>query len=937
LDPLALLSVAVLVVLGLGNLQALGGRSLAVHQAAAVAAGLVGFVLVGRASSRNLRILAWSAYGLSLLLLVTVLAAPAVAGARRWLSLGAFTLQPSELAKVGLLLALADVLGSERSWLRRFTLAMLTAAVPIGLVVIEPDLSTATVLSTMTLIMLVLGGIPLRMITALVLGAAALVPVGLRFLHPYQLERLHAFLGSGSSTGAGWSVLQAHIALAWGGLSGQSRQPGHLLLAQYLPERESDLAFASLVEEGGILAGLLAVLAVSVLVWRLAAASRHARTRPAALFAAGFAALLGTEVAISVAANLGLIPTAGVPFPLLSYGGTAAVAHIVAIGAILGLRADADAHPLWLRPPWRRVHPRWGRATAAALSLALIGMLGFAWHLQRTRGPELRTAGLTQMTRCITVPAPRGVIADRHNTPLATNVPRDQVWVTPALLPASDIPALAALTSRPITVLRRMLSVPSYTLSVTVASLPTAAGARVEQAHLPGVLVEPQPRRDYPYGTLLGPVLGWTGIVTAADLKQRPALGLTATVGRAGIEQQYDSTLRGVDGQQCFYVDPTGTPVSFGTHRAPVQGAALRLTLDLGMQQTLTRELANSLRGINGAPAGDQGAAVALDPGNGEVLAMASLPSYDDNLYTPPMNTAALNRMAKVPGNAQLEHVTQSVAPPGSTFKLVVASADLIHHTVPPDEIVPTGGSWTLDGHTFHNWESLPPQDLPQAIAWSNDVYFYKLANSLGAPAIISAARRLGVGQPTGIDLPGEYAGYLGTPQSVKKIGATWYSGSTVLLGIGQGYLAVTPLQDAMWTSAVATGATVTPHLGLATAAPDGTPIALTWPAPNKLAFAGELGPLRDGMRQVVTNGTGRILATLPAPAAGKTGTAEDATAPGGAEDHWMSAVVPAQKPAVEVTSFIHGGGNGSITAGNVVVSGMAYFLSHRSAILANQ
>ena len=121
---------------------------------------------------------------------------------------------------------------------------------------------------------------------------------------------------------------------------------------------------------------------------------------------------------------------------------------------------------------------------------------------------------------------------------------------------------------------------------------------------------------------------------------------------------------------------------------------------------------------------------------------MASLPSYDDNVFGPPVDSGALDRAASAAGDPMLEHVTRAVAPPGSTFKLVVASADMAQPAIQPDAVIPTGGSWTLFGDTFNNWSVLPPQNLRQAIAWSNDVYFYQLAWALGPEAIVSAARQ---------------------------------------------------------------------------------------------------------------------------------------------------------------------------------------------------
>jgi cell division protein FtsI/penicillin-binding protein 2/cell division protein FtsW (lipid II flippase) len=913
-DLVALGGLAVLVALGLANLRALGATSLADHQAAVVAGGIVLFCVLRRCRTASLRWLGWASYGASVFLLLVVVAAGDLGyGARRWLTVGSFTLQPSELAKVGLLLVLARVLGTDRPWYRRLAAALALAAVPIGLVVIEPDLSTATVLAGLTLVMLVLGRIPLRAIAALALVAGLAAPLAEQLLRPYQLERMHAFL-SGSSSGAGWTILQAHIALAWGGSNGLAGEPFQHLLAEYLPSRETDLAYASLVEQWGIRAGILAVLAAGAVIWRIALCSRHARTRDASLAAAGLAALIAIEVGVSVGANLGLVPTAGVPFPLVSYGGTAVAVHLAAVGMVLALRADAQRRELWLVPRWRRTHPRLVRFTALAATASLVAMVGFAWQLQHNRGPSLRTAGLDQMTRCVTVPAMRGVITDRNGVPLAVNTPKDDVWAVRGMASRSVLGRLAPLVAQSASTLRRTVS-GSDELIVPVATLPPSAGSRVAAAHLPGVLVVPTAHRTYPYGALLGPVLGWSGVATQADMQRWPELALGAVVGRAGLEQQYDTILRGVDGRQCVYVDPAGTPVALASYSSPVRGTSLRLTIDLGLQRHVAAALRAAVR-----QGGSEGASVVMDPRNGQVLAMASDPSYDDNIFGPPIDEEGLTALESAPGNPQLEHATQLAAPPGSTFKLVVAAANMAHRTWSPADVVPTGGALTLAGHTFHNWSALPPQNLEQAIAWSNDVYFYKLAWALGADKIVSMARTLGVGKPTGIDLPGESGGYLGTPAA---LGDQWYPGSTVLLGIGQGYLTTTPLQDARWTAGVATGALVTPHLGLSFGhghAP------LTWPAPRRLGI--DLGPVRAGMRAAVTTGTARLLASLPVPAGGKTGTAEDPSAGGEGLDSWMSAVAPIDAPRVEATTFIRGQGNGHPSS-EVVRSALAYYLAH--------
>ena len=171
-------------------------------------------------------------------------------------------MQPSELAKLGLLLALALVLGSGRAWPRRLATAVLVAALPIGLVLLQPDLSTALLLCAVTGTMLVLGRVPFKVLVPTIVVAVLALPFAEQLLHPYQQERLHAFLsGSTDVDGPGWAIRQMHIALAWGGLTGGADHPLHRLVGLYLPDRHTDLAFASLVEQFGILVGASAVLA----------------------------------------------------------------------------------------------------------------------------------------------------------------------------------------------------------------------------------------------------------------------------------------------------------------------------------------------------------------------------------------------------------------------------------------------------------------------------------------------------------------------------------------------------------------------------------------------------------------------------------------------------------------------------------------------------
>jgi cell division protein FtsI/penicillin-binding protein 2/cell division protein FtsW (lipid II flippase) len=943
-DPLLVAAVVTLGGFSLLNLASVDDPSLVIHQGACIALGLAAMLVMTRARPRRLRVLGRAIYGIAVVLLLGVAVAGTHAfGAQRWLALGSVVFQPSELAKLGLLLLLADILGSRPRRRHRVLIALAATAVPIALTLLEPDLSTALLLAVVAAAALLLAHVRVRTLLSLGGLAAVAVPFGLKLLRPYQLSRINAFLNGGAATtGAGWTRLQAHIAVGSGGLLGTLSPIPRDLLAQYLPARDTDLAFAGLIEQHGLVAGGCVLLAGVVAVWRLVAAARCTRTEIGSLIATGFAVLLGSEIAVNVAGNLGVLPLAGVPFPILSFGGSAVIAHCVAMGAVTGERRDELRRKLWVAPRWRRPRPRLARVAAVGLVIALVGLAVSTYRLQRDDGPQLREAALIEATRTVVLPGTRGLIEDRHGTPLALDAAVERVLAIPSIVnrqPGADARLAALLGESKLVVDRALSATPPYGgFAVVVASsVPQQVAAVLDAAHIPGVIVTPTVQRQYPYGPLFAPLLGFTGVETPADVSTYGHLPPDEIIGRTGLERVYDSTLRGRDGSQRLLVDPRGEPVAMGAVSAPGTGGDLRLSLDLGLQQAAAASLSNALKGVgNGQPRGDEGSVVVMDVHTGAVLAMVSLPAYDDNAFGPPVDAKAVASELSMQGDPFLEHATQTALPPGSTYKLVVAAADLAAGVVSPDLVIPTGASFNLGGYTFGNWSALPPQNLPQAVAWSNDVYFYKLALALGPETIAGVATQLGVGRTTGVDLPGESTGFLGTPERVHALGEQWYAGTTAMTGIGQGYLTATPLQDARWTAAVATGMLVTPHLAMAARpATDSTFTPMADAPPSPLPFAARLGPLQEGMREGVLNGTGTLLRTLPIPAAGKTGTAQDPSAPDGGPDAWYTAYSPADTPQVVVTVSVRGGGEGAYTAEPVARDVLAYFDTHVTQILS--
>ena len=937
IDPVMIAAIGVLAVLGVMNLVAVGDSSLALHQSVAVVLGLLVMLWAWRTPGRWWPWLGRLAYAGSVLLLLGVAAHGVEAyGAKRWLDIGSFVLQPSELAELGLALVLAEVM-SRRGWRERTRvgMALLLTMIPVGLTLLEPDLSTSALLVLIALAALVLGRVRWRVIGGLGVLGLVLLPVGLHFLRPYQLARLHSFLSGAGGSGGGFTLEQAHIAIASGGLLGIGHSTIAHLLASYLPARETDLAFASLIEQYGLVAGALALGAAALLTWRLASAAASARTPQVALMAGIMAVLVGGEVVLSAGGNLGLLPLAGVPIPFLAYGGTVTVAHLAAFGVILGGRGDTERRRLWRLPPRLRQRPRLARTLATCLAASLLLLAGVAYHFQQADGSQARQAALTEMTRWIPITPERGLIEDRHGTVLAADPAADQVVAVPQLVPQERWSQLAALLGQPLPQLRREMAEPTHGgwVVTLAAQLPTVRALMLQAASVPGVIVEPALGRVYPYGAVLGPILGYTGVETPQQVKQLGLLPYGAQLGQAGLEAQYDSVLRGTYGWQGILVNALGVPVGWGRTIPPVNGRTLVTALDLPLQELATQLLEKAISGAYpGSQRGDEGAVVVLDPQNGQVLAMASWPAYNDQIFEAPRDSAAIEQLLSAPGSPLLEHATQTAMPPGSNFKLVVSSADVYHGAIPPSEVIPTGYTFTYDGHTFDNWETLPPQDLPEAIAWSNDVYFYKLAVALGAQNLIGTAQTMGVGQTTGIDLPGESPGYLGTPSSVASLGETWYPGSTVILGIGQGYVTATPIQDAVWTAEVGTGSKITPRLGMALEA-DSSLTPLRAPAPQPLPWAAELGPVRQGLRLAVTQGTADMLDPLNVDAGGKTGTAQDPTAPNGGPDAWFTAMAPMSSPQVVASMLVRGGGQGYYTDQPAVAQLLKYYFANQAAI----
>jgi len=361
----------------------------------------------------------------------------------------------------------------------------------------------------------------------------------------------------------------------------------------------------------------------------------------------------------------------------------------------------------------------------------------------------------------------------------------------------------------------------------------------------PGVRVQALPVRSYPQGALGGEFLGLLGEIDRAQLDETRYRGYRAgqVIGRSGVEAEYDRLVNGGPQRAGLTVDALGRPIGplhpFGTrHRE----RGLRLTIDARLQRAAQRAIRNGIEAAHraGYPDASAGAAVVMDARTGALYALASYPGFNQTAagHDPVYLALLLSRDSPV----LLDRATQGLYPLGSTFKPIVAEAALASGLIEPWSAIPCTGSLTVGDTVFHNVEAGANAmlTLPQALSISCDTWFYRLGTYFygrGSLAIQQWARRLGLGRPTGIDLPGEAAGIVPTPDWLRRTfrapwARVWYEGQSVNLSIGQGYLLATPLQLAVAYAALANGGTVVrPHVADAVLAPSGRLL-------RRLAFA---------------------------------------------------------------------------------------------------
>jgi len=550
----------------------------------------------------------------------------------------------------------------------------------------------------------------------------------------------------------------------------------------------------------------------------------------------------------------------------------------------------------------------------------------------------------------------RGLIYDRNGTPLVQNVANYTAVVTPADLPDEHQDELFAS-------LGKVLKMPAEEIAQRVAEKggnpyeavvikdeldrDTALILKELMPTLPGVELRVEARRLYTSGDLTADIVGYVGRISEdeyASLRPRGYI-LNDQVGKMGIEADYEDVLRGKPGKELAEVDATGRQLDVLDAQAARPGQSVYLTIDLELQ----REATEALREYMGSS--ENATAVVMDVHTGDVLAMVSLPAFDNNLFSRAISQQELDELLSRPGKPLVNHAIAEMYAPGSTFKTITGLAALQEGVARTDTVITSKGYITVENeydpnvvYYFRDWAALGAMDFYRGVAMSSDVYFYYLAGGkadegfrgLGEERLAQYARAFGLGQLTGVDLPGESPGIVPDARwKEENWGETWYVGDTYSFGIGQGYLAVTPLQLVNAVATIANGGELLrPRLVKEIEDDHGNTVAAFGPEVRSQVPVNPdyLAVMREAMRQSADYGVANSAAVPGLAIGGKTGTAEfgEQHADGKYDTHgWFVGFAPFEDPEIAVVVFVQRGG-GFQNAGPVAARIFDYYFHQR-------
>ena len=585
------------------------------------------------------------------------------------------------------------------------------------------------------------------------------------------------------------------------------------------------------------------------------------------------------------------------------------------------------------------------------------------WRLQILQTQGYQYQADANRFRLVSIDAPRGVIYDRQGHLLVRNVPHYSVSIVPAALPEDETLKGAVLTR-----LSELLEIPvsskvastggvgarpgieeileqDTTAPYAPVSIKTNVDKQVaflieeEHQYLPGVIVEITPRREYPSGVLTSHAVGYVGRMPAERVdhylnQTNEDYTINDRVGLMGVEAAYEEQLRGRKGVKHIEVDAFEREVNVLAIDPPQPGHNLVLTLDVDLQQAAESALREGMRRVDST----SGVVIAMDPQTGAILAMVSLPSYDNNLFARGISAEDYGQLSDDPEHPLVNHAISGQYPPGSTFKIVPAAAGLEEGVIDRETRLKCEGELLLPNKYFpddpqkaqvfrcwYKWGH-GALNIIDGIAQSCDIYFYQVGggfedfSGLGMEKLGEYARAFGFGEPTGIALTGESAGLI-PDDHWKRVnyGEHWVTGDTYNAVIGQGYVLVTPLQLLNATVAIANGGTLyRPQILYQIIDTEGTTVQGFAPEVIRQVpvSAQNLDLVREGMRAAVTRGTAHRANLAEIAVAGKTGTAEY---PGPRDEEgilpthaWFTAFAPYEEPEIALLVFVSGGHEGA-------------------------
>jgi penicillin-binding protein 2 len=587
----------------------------------------------------------------------------------------------------------------------------------------------------------------------------------------------------------------------------------------------------------------------------------------------------------------------------------------------------------------------------SGLAVALFAVLFFRlWDLQVLSGPEYLAEAKNNRTREFKVIAPRGNILDREGNVLVDNRTSLALQLNTQKLPEDPAEERAELAR-----LGRLAHMSLHKVRRTIREQEeVAAGAPItlrrdvgydlvyyveeNQRRFPGVVVQRVFVRAYPDGSRAAPLVGSVGEVSEAELKEAPYKGLEPgdEVGKGGVEYTYDRYLRGQPGLTKIQVNALGQPTPGGqlVSRPPTPGDNLKLTIDPEVQSAGESALAS--RGLPGG-------FVTMNVDNGQILGLGSFPTFEPSVFTRPMTQAQVNALYRDPVAAPLtDRATQGLYPTGSTFKIITALAALESGVITPQTTIYDGGKLTVGGQSFQNagGASYGSLTLVPALQVSSDVFFYTLGLDMWNSGELQRwGHKLGIGRPTGLDLPEQSEGLLPSKRwrdQLYKEGETerpWSAGDNIQLATGQGDLQTNPLQMAIAYAALANGGTiVTPHVGLEVEDAAGRVLKEFDPSVRRHVHIDPAyrEAILEGLHDAAQSPGGTSYAVFggfPVPVAGKTGTAQR---PPHADQSWYIVLAPYPKPRIVTAVTIEEGGFGAESAAPAALQILeAYFNKH--------